>query len=736
MDTAYDTSKKSIPPTIRGNHAGLVSKDPTNKLIRLTGWSLLIAFLFPVITVVRGEIKFVFLNIEMFARLTDIPGMLVFQFCFPLLAGGLMILAYRWKRSYGKAFLLLGCGLAPILFFLAGAKGAGIFGKSFPKVPEDFSLSGGVMVLYITGLTLMLAGAYAVRVNPLKRLSRYAAAFGATLYLEALLLPFNGRFAILSPFKQLVSERNYENAVQFFMGILNLVFLILVLWMIVLCLRMIKPAPAEKYRQMGKITLRIFFGELAVFGAAMIIVIGHLGSQSPVPGETLFLVFSSILIKMATWIFGISMLVILGISEFLLLNPVPTAPFSVRPPGTPRYGAGVRKEKKSFLEMIQSPGARIAYLLVILGAILFVLFYRAPRDPRAGEYLLTAAKNGNPGRTARLLRSGADVNGSGKNKKNPLNIAVRQGHVKVVRILLDHGADPDAWGAYNRGPLHNACRKGSEEIVRLLIENGADVNIKTRSGKTPLRFAISTNKPGIAKILIENGADVVENSKRRGNLLHLALEYPGDEIPRLLIEQGVKIHARDESGFTPFVIALRSGNLPGVRLMLEKGCNVNRAQIMGMTPLHVAAQFGHLDVVNFLLEKGADVRARNIVGKTPLHVAVWRFVDEQTPLPPPGQDKSAVVKALIDKGAPLEVKCQKGNTPLHDAFLMGSLQEVKTLVENGANLDAANRNGEKVPYITTMKGAPISPYIRRGRKRIRDYLLSKISGKNKGGKDE
>ncbi|MFK7808646.1 MAG: ankyrin repeat domain-containing protein [Saprospiraceae bacterium] len=108
------------------------------------------------------------------------------------------------------------------------------------------------------------------------------------------------------------------------------------------------------------------------------------------------------------------------------------------------------------------------------------------------------------------------------------------------------------------------------------------------------------------------------------------------------------------------------------------------------------------EMINFLLESGIDVNYKlNERGnrKSALHKAV-------------GNGHFEIVKALIENGANLDIKDTNGNTPLWNAVMMyrGSEQEIKIiryLISKGSSLDIKNNQAISPKDIINNTGSGI-----------------------------
>lgn len=84
------------------------------------------------------------------------------------------------------------------------------------------------------------------------------------------------------------------------------------------------------------------------------------------------------------------------------------------------------------------------------------------------------AQKGDIQKAELLMKHGAEVNFVDEEyQSTPLGMAVRWGHVEMVKYLLARGADPNKAGAPWATPLAWAAKKGRNEIEKLLRDGGA-----------------------------------------------------------------------------------------------------------------------------------------------------------------------------------------------------------------------------------------------------------------------
>lgn len=82
--------------------------------------------------------------------------------------------------------------------------------------------------------------------------------------------------------------------------------------------------------------------------------------------------------------------------------------------------------------------------------------------------LHVASQAGNASVIPALIQNGVDFDALDINNDNALHVAVREGHLNVVRALLTESTiDAGAVNLKGRNPLHELCRYGKENAATI-----------------------------------------------------------------------------------------------------------------------------------------------------------------------------------------------------------------------------------------------------------------------------
>jgi ankyrin repeat protein len=360
--------------------------------------------------------------------------------------------------------------------------------------------------------------------------------------------------------------------------------------------------------------------------------------------------------------------------------------------------------------------------------------------------LYQASENGNGPIIERLLRAGADVNGTFLfTGETALMEAARTGRVEALKVLLDHGADVNAREAL-RGTtaLMWAASQGHAAGIRFLIERGADIGAKSKQdraipygtagpgakipddlqsgGLTPLIFAVREGSFDSIKALVDAKADVNQTSGDGSGPLLVAVLNGRYDIARYLINKGANVSLSNQKGWTPLYLAVKhrsneTGTVPVppnadqamnfIKLILDLGAEVNTKLAYetevhvashvfwlkeeGATPFFRAAYGGDAEVMNLLLSQGANPETATKDHTTPLMALAGVGYTQGLSHHRSHQEDMDALNLLLGLGADVNAANDQGMTPLMGAAQRGANEEIRVLVEHGANLDARDK---------------------------------------------
>ena len=148
---------------------------------------------------------------------------------------------------------------------------------------------------------------------------------------------------------------------------------------------------------------------------------------------------------------------------------------------------------------------------------------------------------------------------------------------------------------------------------------------------------------------------------------------------RTLMYANVDVNEKNYAGITPLTIAAEKGNMDIIKMLVEDGkAVVNDKSSYGVTPIISAAAAGNSEVVEYLVAHGADVTAKDDWGKTALIYAA-------------GMNNPQLITNLIKlDDTAVNLPDNSGNTPLIYAAQKGLNDNIKILLNNGADVNYRN----------------------------------------------
>ena len=349
--------------------------------------------------------------------------------------------------------------------------------------------------------------------------------------------------------------------------------------------------------------------------------------------------------------------------------------------------------------------------------------------------LTDAIRNGDREAVRALIQNHANVNIAGPDGTTPLAWAVESDDVELAGLLLKAGADPKIANRYGVTPLSLAATNRNAPLISILLKAGADPNAALPAGETVLMTAAHSGDAEALELLLASGAKVNARESTYGETsLMWAAAGNHAQAVRILIKHGAEVDAvsggfpteHDRFGlegvltilphghWTALMYAARQGSVDAARVLVESGAKIDVADPDGTTPLLMAISNDHFDTAAMLVDKGANPNLADSTGTTPLYAAVdMNTLGEVYGRPSRTSTDTlnalGFMKLLFAHGAnpnaqlrtaalqrahtPGEPSLGEGATALMRAAKNGDSAVIQLLVDNGANVNLAQKNG-------------------------------------------
>ncbi|XP_022099973.1 E3 ubiquitin-protein ligase MIB1-like [Acanthaster planci] len=310
-------------------------------------------------------------------------------------------------------------------------------------------------------------------------------------------------------------------------------------------------------------------------------------------------------------------------------------------------------------------------------------------DASSGAALFQAAATGNTNKVREIIKNHPDaVKFQNDEKQTALQAAAHRGHMDVVSTLVGAKAPLELEDEDGDTALAYAVLGNKPDIVKHLLLAGSNVNAANNKGLTPLHLAAAKGHQTCVEVLLKpmpSRCDV--NCKdQAGNVpLYLAMRSKSKPIVKLLVEhQCIDLRLTNKNGFNSLHNAVMTTNLYAVEAILRASPNmVNIPKEDGFTALHLAALNGLPDIILTLIKQGnCNKELKNINEQTALHLAI-------------DKTHNKCIEALVNNGANVNAQDKDGDTSLHLIMMKASMKDVMQCTPMGKLLDLVQQIGRE-----------------------------------------
>lgn len=255
--------------------------------------------------------------------------------------------------------------------------------------------------------------------------------------------------------------------------------------------------------------------------------------------------------------------------------------------------------------------------------------------------------------------------------------AAMRGHAGVVDALLNAGAAPSMVGMVgdDRSPLALAIACGHGDVVDRLLAARASVLDQPKTTPSPIAIAAWHDDAALLERLFDE-ADAAGAGPVPLELFDIVLAGRSAMVQRMVLDRA---SASPQATADIAIGASRWGDLGLLDALIARG--FDPAPVSGGLFWGVVRTDDSPLSIDDLVSRGADPMVTDRLGNTLLHTVASYG------------DRPAVVRRLVELGVPLEATNNNQRTALHRAAIEGHDENVRVLLDAGADATAVDAQG-------------------------------------------
>lgn len=376
---------------------------------------------------------------------------------------------------------------------------------------------------------------------------------------------------------------------------------------------------------------------------------------------------------------------------------------------------------RSFVEVrLELDEAGLEHAFRTNQAVVFdLLLALGVRPPPGSSLPFRAAEHGQRFASALFERMPSLLHARDSQMRTPLHRAASTyKEASQLFWMIELGADPAARDSQGRTFLHalvSGYPRMATAFLSQLRRRPPWIDIRDTSGQSALMLGIAPYNHGLIRELIRLGA-ALDYTSDRGSALHYAVESGAGPTVEALLKAGARTETRNRDGLTPLHLAVTRSLDRIVRLLLKYGADPEARTREYVSPLRLAIERDDESIVSLFIAHGAT---KSCVSPTscPNLLCIAAFAGSvramtatlakgfgiNDPVDEHGSralhcaarnENPRAARTLIEDGAALNAINDEGRTALHVAALSGSEQLVRLLIDQGADASITDRYGK------------------------------------------